>query len=233
MRLKIKFLLPFIILASTLFAQKGIEFGISTGVVIERFKVLDGGNRIFPQVEGSNTLSLLLRKGLSKNFSVETGLTYKYLRDGLHPNTYRHFIVPLKFNGKFEISKKNKIYFVPSAGIYYLTNTIGPDSFSANEFENSFRLSPGQPRVFYSYNSNFNGNTVGVSGEIALEFLLFSKLTFHFGLQYSSVFKDIYVNNLQYFAEGQDVFTATISSQNQYRGYNISFYYPIGGNQKN
>lgn len=235
--MRFKAVILIIFSTATIFAQKGIELSLGAGVFRDHFKVLDGGQHIRPQFEDSNTISLLLRKGISKNFGLETGLSYKYFRgdyfNRIFHGRFNHLMIPLQVNGKFELSKKNKIYFVPTAAVFYLTKAIGSDSYASNEFENMLNWGPDTPIFSYTTNSSFNGNTVGVSGELALEFVIFSKLTFHLGYQYSTAFRNVYLNEIQYFAEGRDTFTATISSKNQYRGYNISFYYPIDGNQKN
>ncbi len=237
MRFKTIIILPLIFFTSSILAQKGIELSLGAGIFRDQFKVLDGGQHIRPQFEDSNSISLLLRKELSKNFGVETGLTYKYLRgdyfNRVFHGRFNHLMIPLKGSGKFELSKKNKIYFVPSASVFYLTNALGSDSHRSDEFENMLNWGPDTPTFSYTTHSSFSGNTLGVSGELALEFVIFSKLTFHLGYEYSTAFRDVYLNEIQYFAEGRDTFTATISSKNQYRGYNISFYYPIDGSQKN
>jgi len=237
MRLKAAIIIPLLILSSSIFAQKGLELGINTGILIDQFKVLDGGRHILPQLEDSNSLGLFLRKGISNNLSVETGLTYKYTRgdffNRIFNRRYEHLMIPVKINGKFVLSKKNKIYLVPSTSLIYITNALGNDSYTSNEFEHSLQWAPDNPPFYYSLNSNFNGNTLSVAGELALEFVIFSKLTFHLGYQISSAFRDVYTNNLEYFEDGQNTFTATISSKNQYRGYNLSFYFPICEGQKN
>ncbi len=237
MRFKAIIILLLIFFTTSIFAQKGIELSLGAGVFRDQFKVLDGGQHIGPQFEDSNTFSLLVRKNLSKNWGLETGLTYKYLRGDYFNRTFhgrfKHLIIPIEVNGKFELSKKNKIYFVPSTSIFYLTKALGSASYQSDEFENMINWRPDTPIFHYTTNSSFMGNTIGASGELALEFVIFSKLIFHLGYQYATAFRNVYLNEIQYFAEGRDTFTATISSKNQYRGYNISFYYPIDGSPKN
>ena len=156
MRFKTRIILPFIIFSTTLFSQKGLELGIGTGILIDQFKILDGGQHIRPQVDDSNSFSLLARKGISKNLGVEIGLTYKYLKGDYFNraflSSYRHFIIPIKINGKFELSKKNKISLIPSLGAFYLTNSLGTNSFASDGFEHQLNWGLGNPTYSYSLN---------------------------------------------------------------------------------
>ena len=237
MRFRAQIILPFLFASFSLFSQKGIEIGVQAGLLIDLYKVLDGGQQIKPQADDSNSFSILVRKKIAKNFKIESGITYKYIKgDFLHRNflkDFNHLNIPVSLYGHFELSKKNKIFLVPSVSAYYISESLGLDSNSTNGFTRDFQWRPHEPNYRYHLNSTFSGNTFGVAGEIALEFVVFSKLTFHLGYQYSTAFRDTYINNLEYKREDSDTFTATISSKNENRGYNISFYYPIGAQQKN
>lgn len=135
--------------------------------------------------------------------------------------------VPVEFNYRFLINKKNKIYLVPTLGTYLGINSFSNPKVTGAGVSRTSPLPFHDDEISYEYAAKIKQNWFGGNAGLSVEFTLFNESFLKIGYFLTSSFSNIYESETTYTRNNVDFSTGLITSSGFYKSFSFAFYYPL------
>ena len=194
-------------------------------------KILDPGTSLSPYPYKTVGFGIKTRHQFNNRFSVNSG--FKFNKFDFPTGIIDDFLevynlqVPVEFNYRFLINKKNKIYLVPTLGTYLGINPFSNPKVTGAGVSRTSPLPFHDDEISYEYAAKIKQNWFGGNAGLSVEFTLFNESFLKIGYFLTSSFSNIYESETTYTRNNVDFSTGLITSSGFYKSFSFAFYYPL------